>query len=242
MEEESRKAGSSPDLKLVPSLDEKPRAQAYSPKKKKTSPVLMLLFFSTIAFGAYFLYFKRPKVDLGFQPPPVSATAPAPKLEGDDLIYQEAIDFYKAKDYAKALVKFELLLKTHPKDDVILNNLGLTYFKNSDFKKAEEYFQEVLKIDPKNGAAYSNLGTLKMAQFKSDDAIFNFYQAILYHPDLIEPHLNLAKAFELAGRPMEAVPEYQYYLDHTKIGGDASIRALIEKRIVKLNALSRVKD
>ena len=56
---------------------------------------------------------------------------------------------------------------------------------------------------------------------------------------MIEPHLNLAKAFELAGRPMEAIPEYQHYLENTVVGGDPALRKLIEKRIVKLNSFSQ---
>jgi hypothetical protein len=79
-------------------------------------------------------------------------------------------------------------------------------------------------------------------QQNSEESIFAFYQAILYSPEMIEPHLNLGKAFELAGRPMEAIPEYQYYLAHSLTSGDPAIRALLEKRIVKLNSFAHYGD
>ena len=248
-----------PNLKIAEESGVRPRS-VQSKKKKPTQNIktsfkrslrtLVILVVISIAsigifFGGKYAYQRIHKILPGGSGPVAAASAAGDalkaKLAGDEGLQQEALDFYQAKDYAKALEKFQFLQKKFPKDAALLNNLGLIYMKLDDLSKAEFNFQEALKIDPKDAATYNNFGSLRMVQKNWDEAIASFYQAILYHPAMFEAHLNLAKVYELAGRPMEAIPEYQTYLEKTaKIpGANPEIRSLIEKRIVKLNSYSR---
>ena len=251
IEEESPVERMSPDLKLVlPTVEESRPAipPAFKIQKKYSfksllKPLLILTVCAVVGVGGYYVYhrishFADQLVAKPTTPPAIERASVKARLAGDAQIHHEAMELYRTHDYAKALEKFESLLQRYPKDAALMNNIGMTYLKLNNFQKAESAFQEVLKTEPKDGAAYSNLGSLKMAERNWEEAIAYYYQAILYQPEIIEPHLNLAKAFEMAGRPMEAIPEYQYYLDHPVTGGDPELKKLIEKRIVKLNSYS----
>ena len=240
IEEASPSERSAPELKLVPTIDEDPRPSIGLKKKTKKITLQQIQIIGlcvAMVIGGSFAYQKY--ISNNAKPVVLESVVAKEKIGADEQEHQDAMALYREKDYLKALEKFETLLKKHPKDAVITNNIGLTYLKLNDFKNAESKFQEVLKINPKDGVTYNNLGSLRMVQMSFEESISYFYQAILYQPEMIEPHLNLAKAFELAGRPMESIPEYQYYLDHTVKTGDQAIRQLIEKRIVKLNSFSR---
>jgi tetratricopeptide (TPR) repeat protein len=252
---------SGPDLKLVPEPEhvQKPRKKKHPSKNKaKIQGKINLLIFNikkfsrrlimisvvvAVLIGLYFgcrfaanyVYDKIPKA----APAAIEAVSVKAKLEADEQIHRDAKAFYNNREYEKALDQFQVLLKKHPVDSALLNNVGLTYLKMNNLPKAEWQFQETLKIDPKDGGAYNNLGSLKIAQQNWEEAIAYFYQAILYHPEMIEPHLNLAKAYEMAGRPMEAIPEYQYYLDHVLPSNNPELKKMVEKRIVKLNSFAR---
>ena len=207
------------------------------------------LLATLIGAGSFFSLHPLHLPDLKFTLKPVkpNSIGETPKLlpEQPDHIEQsdaEALQFFRAKNYPGALEKYGILLKSHPKNSVILNNIGLTYLKLNDFKNAERVFQESLTIAPKDAAIYNNLASLKLAQNNSEEAINYLYQAILYQPEMTEAHLNLAKAFELAGRSSESIPEYQYYLNHSPNERDPTIRRLIEKRIVKLKSFVRLSE
>lgn len=251
IEDEPSSERSSPDLKLVPpSTEESVRppliqAKISNPQKFKKLfvPLSLIMVCSFLGMVGYRYWVNH---QLEPTPVPVESVKVAEvtkttdmKSVEDEKIHHEGTELYRAGDYVKALEKFQVVLKKYPKDSVLNNNIGLAYLKLNDIERAEMYFQEALKSDPKDSAIYSNLGSVKISQQNWDEAISYFYQAILYHPEMIEPHLNLAKAFEMAGRPMEAIPEYQHYLDHSKVGGNPEIRKLVEQRIVKLNSFSR---
>jgi len=251
IEDEPSSERSSPDLKLVPpSAEGELRSPLIQTKtsnpqkfKKFFVPLFLILVCSLLGMVGYRFWVNHQVVTT---PAPVESakveevikTADGKSPE-DAKIHHEATELFRAGDYVKALEKFQVVLKKYPQDSVLNNNIGLAYLKLNDIERAEMFFQEALKSDPKDSAIYSNLGSVKIAQQNWDEAISYFYQAILYHPEMIEPHLNLAKAFEMAGRPMEAIPEYQHYLDHSKVGGNPEIRKLVEQRIVKLNSFSR---
>lgn len=244
VESESTPVQSAPDLKLVPPLPEEtpPSGSKSRLKKMAVFGVVSLV----LLIGAGKLFQNGVPNFSDFLKPVTSAitsvgggAAADVKLEADEQLNHDAAELYRTKDYAKALEKFNQLLQKHPDDPAIMNNVGMAYLKLNDYQKAETQFREVLKLEPKDSAAYSNLGSLKLAQMNSEEAISFFYQAILYHPEMMEPHLNLGKAFELAGRPMEAIPEYQYFLKNAPSNADPELKKTIEKRIAKLNSFSR---
>ena len=242
IEEKATSERSVPDLKLVQS--EEFEHSVSKPKKKitfKQTAILLGMIFALLVL-AMRLFTHRGSNENELKSVSPGISAEIKKLAPDDQLHAEAVELYRSKDYVKAVLKFAELQKSYPKDPAIRNNLGLSYLKLNEFKKAEHEFQEALKLDPKDGAAYNNYGSLRMAELNPEDAVSYFYQAILYHPEMTEPHLNLAKAFELSGHPMEAVPEYQRFLELTSPGGDPAIRSLIEKRISKLNSFSQYLD
>jgi tetratricopeptide (TPR) repeat protein len=242
IEDESTLAESGQNLRLLPQVDEE-KAVTGSPQiKKAKSRSLTFPFVLTVSLlgSGVYLYFGHvfrglnpsssisPKITMG-------ASEAGAEINADERDHLDALRLFRSKDYGKAYAKFDQIYKKHPDDAGILNNLGLTFLKLNDYKRAESEFKKALKIEAKDGAAYNNLGTLMLTQNSFDDAIAYFYQAILYHPEMLEPHLNLAKAFELSGRPMEAIPEYHYYLDHAGVNVDPEVKKLIESRILKLN-------
>ena len=243
IEDESTLAESRQNLQLLPDLEEEHGFIASSRIKKPApkSRVLPLVLIVTIMGAGACLYRLHGLTVLNPDPPSGLKTSAdigdvSAQTNADERDHLDAVRLFRSKEYGKALAKFDQISKKYPNDAGILNNLGLTFLKLNDYKRAEVEFKKALKIETKDGPAYNNLGSLMLAQTNFEDAIAYFYQAILYHPEMLEPHLNLAKAFELSGRPMEAIPEYHYYLDHAGVSINLEVKKLIESRLLKLNS------
>ena len=63
--------------------------------------------------------------------------------------YNEANDYYKAKDYESAILFYEKALDKNASYDVYVA-LGKAYFKSNDFKKSEDCFLKAYELDTKS--------------------------------------------------------------------------------------------
>ncbi len=76
-------------------------------------------------------------------------------------MYKRALDYYKNKEFKKAIDIFIELEKTYPNNINILNYLGILYYKMKDYSNAYEVFSKALKLDENNSIIKKNLSIVK---------------------------------------------------------------------------------
>ena len=73
---------------------------------------------------------------------------------------EQAIEFFKKKDYDKSKSLYEEILKTNPKISFIYGNLGVIFKIKGDINRAIKCYIEAIKLDPKNIPIYNNLANI----------------------------------------------------------------------------------
>ena len=83
-------------------------------------------------------------------------------------IFKSAVIHQNKKNFSKAREIYEELLKTNPKNLVILQNYAILLSQIKEFKKSEDIFKQCLKIKPKDPLLLYNYG-----KFFHDQKIFD---------------------------------------------------------------------
>lgn len=81
-----------------------------------------------------------------------------------------------------------------------------------DFAQAEQYWTQLIAEFPTNPAVWSNRGNCRVSQYKLDEAIADFNQAIELAPHTPDPYLNRGTAFEAQGKYSQAIDDYNKVL------------------------------
>ena len=169
--------------------------------------------------------------------------APPPRPSHEFQLNRDAIGLFKAQKFKEAFTLFEELVETQPDNGVFWTNLGMCQLRLNDLKGAKSSFAKALKIlsprtvitrDPRLSVVYNNLGSINMSQKNWGPAILDFEKALELEPDSTEARLNLAKTYELAGRPEDAAREYEIFL--ASPGVNAAVKPVVKIRLAKLNA------
>ena len=100
---------------------------------------------------------------------------------------QKIINFYKIKDYKKAIELSQIFLKSYPESDFVFNLLGLSFQKINQFDKAETSFVIAIQINSDNISAINNLGN----NYKYK---YNFSKAKEYFKKALEKNTNYTEA------------------------------------------------
>ncbi|MBQ6630988.1 MAG: DnaJ domain-containing protein, partial [Romboutsia sp.] len=89
----------------------------------------------------------------------------------------KAQEFFKLKEYDKALIAYERALIECDEKSKILNEIGVIYIHKDEVDKAIFKFEEVLKEDSKSDVAYANLGDAYLKKENYDLARLNYKKA-----------------------------------------------------------------
>ncbi|MDR3677272.1 MAG: sulfatase-like hydrolase/transferase [Acidobacteriota bacterium] len=106
--------------------------------------------------------------------------------------YLQALDYFRLKDFPRAMERFKSALELDPKFSLATYYLGLTQIQAGDMNAATASLQHALELDPTNFAAAYNLGTLELKQNRVQHGLHHFEQAAQINP-------NYAPAFEALG-------------------------------------------
>lgn len=98
---------------------------------------------------------------------------------------KKALEFFKNKDYEKAISEFKELLTEIPNDCAILNNIGLCYLKLGQNDEAEEYFLRALSNNSKSVETYVNLSDIYYSEKRIAEAINLLETAVTLLPQNI---------------------------------------------------------
>lgn len=90
---------------------------------------------------------------------------------------KKAQEFFKLKEYDRALIAYERALLESNEKTKILNEIGVIYIYKDEVDKAISKFEEVLKDDSKSDVAYANLGDAYLKKESYDLALVNYEKA-----------------------------------------------------------------
>lgn len=129
----------------------------------------------------------------------MAKTLQFPAVEVNDAYLNQllivAIAFEEDKDFKKAKMHYELMLKLRPGYSKALINLGTLYYNARDYKAAFKYYDQATKSDPDYALAWFDLGTVCDDLKMSETAIKAYLKAIQLKPDYADAHYNVAMAY-----------------------------------------------
>ncbi|HEX4075730.1 MAG TPA: tetratricopeptide repeat protein [Candidatus Acidoferrales bacterium] len=82
------------------------------------------------------------------------------------------------KDYVQAVQAYSELLKDHPKNAQMLNQLGIAYLELGDWGEAERSYKKAFRADKTFVSAINNLGALEYSKKRYRKAIKYYRKAI----------------------------------------------------------------
>ena len=95
-------------------------------------------------------------------------------MENISTVFLKAEDAYKNKDYDKAKMLYQKVLRHYPTHIAAAFKLGNISMRERDWDKAIIYYSDVLKIKPNHAKAHHNLAVLYLHRSKSH---FTYYIA-----------------------------------------------------------------
>lgn len=104
----------------------------------------------------------------------------------------------------EALVWMREIMKQHPDDPELLNELGNLCGTNGKQKDAEEYYKKALGLDPNHVSAIKNLGVVYFQSGRYDEAIKSYEQVVKLSPFEAKMWNNLGVLYEKVSRVEDA--------------------------------------
>ena len=119
----------------------------------------------------------------------------------------EANQLFETQDYEGALAKYLELYEREPDNGALTYNIGNAYAALGNPEKATEFYQKAKKSKHKDARDLSkyNLGSMQLASEQAQEAIKNFTDYLIDHPNDVDAKRNL----ELALRTQEQQQQQQ---------------------------------
>lgn len=106
---------------------------------------------------------------------------------------------------AEAIVRYEELVRSEPKDFESWNNLGNARHNIGDLDGAYSALHQARALNPKSSLVHTNLGRLLTSMDRYSEACLSLEQAVLNAPNDPEPLLELARALTSISHPAAAL-------------------------------------
>ena len=230
-------------------------------KSVKRSPVLKVFAAVLGAAGVAWILCQseyRIREPVAAPPAPVKTAAPekadpkpapsakavvsqARPVDQDESLNREAVELFRKQQYDRALSVLMEVFNRHPKNPAVAVNIGMVLLKKGDLKNAREFLSKAERFvragresakSPRMAQIQNGFGAVAIAEKNLPQAQYHLRKAIDIHPEYMEARLNLARVLELAGRPEDAIVEYEEFLKREKV--DPAIKPAIEKRLAKI--------
>lgn len=128
-------------------------------------------------------------------------------------------EYFKAKNYQKAINEFEAALQEDPKSAMAVFNIGLCYERLGNQEKAIEYYQKNTELGKGEGLVH--IGLMKAAAGQEAEAESLYQQALSVEPLNGRAHLNLARIAKNRKDYKEAIDRVKSALTEDSANGDA---------------------
>jgi len=162
-----------------------------------------LMFVSLHAAGAFPVPAARPQTG--------SNSRPARSAQDNDV--EKAKIFMAEKKYEAAIQSFQDVLKSDPRNAMVLNMIGIAYMDLSRDDQAKKYFERSAKADKTYSSAVNNLGMIWYRRKNFRRAIREYQRAAEIDPTLAATHANLGFAYYNSNKLIEAATEFQKALE-----------------------------
>jgi uncharacterized protein (AIM24 family) len=119
---------------------------------------------------------------------------------------KEAYDAGRTEEAERQLEEAYLL---RPRDQKVLNLLGLLYFKQEKFEKAEEVYRKLATESPEAHTLFYNLGLIYLKLNRFDDAELAFLKSLQLSRDNPKINFYLGSIYERQRRFQDAIFQYR---------------------------------
>jgi Flp pilus assembly protein TadD len=123
--------------------------------------------------------------------------------------FNKGREAYDARRYAEAERELEEAYLLRPREQKVLNLLGLTYFKQERFDKAEEVYHKLLAESPEAATLHYNLGLICFKIDRLDEAESSFLKALELGGDNPKIRFYLGSIYERQRRFQDAIYQYR---------------------------------
>ena len=121
--------------------------------------------------------------------------------------YLQGLNYYRLKDFSKAIDEFQHVLKLSPDYSLAVFYLGLSYAHAGQMDPAIATLKHALELDATNFSAAFNLGVAYLQKKMPSDAIAAFRQSISVNNDYGPAHRALGEVLLYQGQIDEAIGE-----------------------------------
>jgi arylsulfatase A-like enzyme/Flp pilus assembly protein TadD len=121
------------------------------------------------------------------------------------ICYLQALDYYRLKDFPRAMERFKSALVLDPKFALATYYLGLTQAMSGDLSAAHTSLEHALELDPTNFAAAYDVGALDLKQSHVEEALREFQRATEINPDYAEAFEALGELYLYLHRADDAI-------------------------------------
>lgn len=119
--------------------------------------------------------------------------------------YLKALDYYRLKDFRRAVENFQSALALDPKFALATYYLGLAQGEMGDLDGATASFRRALELDPTNFAAAYDLGAALLKQNHVEGAVDAFLRATGINPQYAQAYVALGEVYLYQRRTDDAV-------------------------------------
>jgi len=123
--------------------------------------------------------------------------------------FNKGRDLYEGHKYEEAERELEEAYLLRPRDNKVLNLLGLVYFKQEKLEKAEEVYRKLVAESPEAHTLYYNLGLIYFKLNRLEDAESAFLKAIELSNANPKINFYLGSIYERLHRFTDAIFQYR---------------------------------
>ncbi len=123
--------------------------------------------------------------------------------------FNKGKDHFDARRYDEAERELEEAYLLRPRDQKVLNLLGLIYFKQDKYEKAEEVYRKLTAESPDANTLYYNLGLIYFKLQRLDEAESAFTKALELQGDNPKISFYLGSIYERMKRYQDAIYQYR---------------------------------
>ena len=123
--------------------------------------------------------------------------------------FNKGRDLYDTQRFADAERELEEAYLLRPRDQRVLNLLGLVYFKQEKLEKAEEVYRKLVTESPEANTLHYNLGLIYFKLNRLEDAESSFLKALDLSKGNPKINFYLGSIYERLHRHKDAIYQYR---------------------------------
>ena len=123
--------------------------------------------------------------------------------------FNKGKEFYEQKRYDEAERELEEGYLLRPRDQTVLNLLGLVYFKEEKYEKAEEVYRKLVAESPEAHTLFYNLGLIYFKLNRLEEAESAFMKALELAQENPKINFYLGSIYERLQRFQDAIYQYR---------------------------------